>query len=98
LNARIPGQLDHIVLAAPDLNRACDAFEATTGVRPAFGGAHPGLGTQRAPFSSTQQLPRNHCPDPASGGGMARSLANPPNLRRCIGPFVSAGFAARSLN
>ena len=40
--------VDHFVLAAPDLPRACDDFEAATGVRPAFGGAHAGRGTHNA--------------------------------------------------
>lgn len=40
--------VDHFVLAAPDLQRACNEFEATTGVRPTFGGAHAGRGTHNA--------------------------------------------------
>lgn len=40
--------LDHILFAASDLERGCDAIEAATGVRPAFGGAHPGRGTCNA--------------------------------------------------
>ena len=40
--------LDHILVAANDLDRGCDTVEAATGVRPAFGGAHPGRGTCNA--------------------------------------------------
>jgi len=39
---------DHLVYAIPDLDTAVDEFERTTGVRPAFGGAHVGLGTHNA--------------------------------------------------
>jgi hypothetical protein len=41
-------QLDHLVVAGPDLAAAVDRFEAATGVRPEFGGAHRGLGTHNA--------------------------------------------------
>jgi glyoxalase-like protein len=37
--------LDHLVLAAPDLADAVAAFAAQTGVQPAAGGSHVGLGT-----------------------------------------------------
>ena len=37
--------VDHIVLAAKDVERAKAAFEALTGVTPAYGGAHVGRGT-----------------------------------------------------
>ncbi|HEY6598136.1 MAG TPA: VOC family protein [Pseudomonadales bacterium] len=40
--------IDHVVLAAQDLERACADFERTTTIRPAFGGAHPGGGTHNA--------------------------------------------------
>lgn len=40
--------LDHVVLAAPDLARAKDEFEELTGVVPADGGPHIGLGTRNA--------------------------------------------------
>lgn len=39
---------DHLVYAVPELTAAVDAFERATGVRPAFGGAHVGLGTHNA--------------------------------------------------
>ena len=37
--------LDHLVLAAPDLAEAVRSFAARTGVQPARGGSHVGLGT-----------------------------------------------------
>ena len=41
-------ELDHIVRAVPDLNLACERFADETGVRPAEGGPHPGMGTRNA--------------------------------------------------
>jgi hypothetical protein len=37
--------LDHLVLAVPDLARSVQSFTQRTGVAPAPGGSHPGLGT-----------------------------------------------------
>jgi Glyoxalase-like domain len=37
--------LDHVVFAAPDLGRAVAQFAERTGIAPARGGSHPGLGT-----------------------------------------------------
>jgi catechol 2,3-dioxygenase-like lactoylglutathione lyase family enzyme len=44
-------QLDHVVLAVPDLDAAKARFEAETGVCPADGGPHVGLGTRNAMVS-----------------------------------------------
>ena len=41
-------RIDHIVLAAPDLERATTEFAAWTGTRPINGGPHPGGGTRNA--------------------------------------------------
>lgn len=41
-------KLDHIMLGAPDLDRAIAAFKTATGVAPVKGGQHPGRGTQNA--------------------------------------------------
>lgn len=41
-------QLDHIVVAAPDLELAKTEFANATGVVPADGGPHPGRGTRNA--------------------------------------------------
>lgn len=40
-------QVDHILLGIDDLERGMDAFEQLTGVRPVYGGKHPG-GTHNA--------------------------------------------------
>jgi catechol 2,3-dioxygenase-like lactoylglutathione lyase family enzyme len=40
--------LDHVVIAVPDLDRSIRAFADSAGVTPAFGGRHPGQGSQNA--------------------------------------------------
>lgn len=42
-----PAQIDHILLGIDDLARGIDSFEQLTGVRPVYGGKHPG-GTHNA--------------------------------------------------
>jgi Glyoxalase-like domain len=39
-------RLDHILWAAPDLDEGTKTIERLTGVTPARGGVHPGLGTR----------------------------------------------------
>lgn len=48
---RTPTLLDHILLGSPDLDDGIAFVEQRTGVTAAFGGVHPGAGTQNALLS-----------------------------------------------
>ena len=56
--------IDHLVYAVADLNAGIDWFEQQTGIRPAMGGAHVGLGTHNALVSFGECYLEIIAPDP----------------------------------
>jgi catechol 2,3-dioxygenase-like lactoylglutathione lyase family enzyme len=78
---QVPSMLDHILLGCRDLQKAIAFVEQHTGVRAAFGGVHPGRGTQNALLSmapSAVQGPGRYleiiAPDPQQNGGTSPLL------------------------
>lgn len=89
--------LDHILLGCGDLQKGIAFVEQRTGVRAAFGGVHPGRGTQNALLSlsaSTAQGPGRYleiiAPDPRQNGGTSPLLDK---LKQLTEPRI-VGWAA----
>jgi hypothetical protein len=105
--ARVPSLLDHILLGCNDLDRGVAFVEKQTGVRPAFGGVHPGRGTRNALVSlGARHYLEIIAPDPQQPGasdflGLRRLAeprlvdwaAHPGDLDALAKRFTTAGVA-----
>jgi Glyoxalase-like domain len=94
-NNEVPTLLDHILLGSNDLQHGIDFVEQHTGVRAAFGGVHPGRGTQNALLAlGERRYLEIIAPDPAQP-----DVKNPlaPELRNFKKPRL-VGWAAHPGN
>jgi hypothetical protein len=109
LEDQVPPMLDHILLGSSDLERGIAFVEAHTGVRAAFGGVHPGRGTQNALLSlGERRYLEVIAPDPRQphGNALAAKLetlaeprlvgwaAHPRNLEALAAELQRAGIVA----
>ena len=89
-----PALLDHILLGCNDLDRGIAFVEEHTGVRAAFGGVHPGRGTQNALISLAERTPQEPnprryleiiAPDPKQSGVQQYAVISKLKEPRLIG-------------
>jgi len=97
---QLPPMLDHILLGCNDLQRGIDFVEQRTGVRAAFGGIHPGRGTQNALLSlGTHRYLEIIAPDLQQNtadqlAGMLRKFTTPHLVGWAVHPGNIQVFAA----
>ena len=88
----VPAFLDHILLGCSDLDEGVAFVEERTGVRAAFGGIHPGRGTQNALVSlGTQRYLEIIAPDPNQSGARQYPIITKLTEPRLIGWAVHPG-------
>ena len=106
---QVPPMLDHILLGCNDLQRGIAFVEQRTGVRAAFGGVHPGRGTQNALLSLGVRRyleiiapdPQQHTENPLakilqnlSEPGLVGWAAHPGDIKVLAADLANAGIVA----
>lgn len=90
-----PSMLDHILLGSSDLDQGVAFVESRTGVKAAFGGVHPGVGTRNALLSlGERRYLEIIAPDPKQENADARRVNE---LRKLETPKL-VGWAAHPGN
>jgi hypothetical protein len=100
--SEVPELLDHVLLGCNDLQRGIDFVEQHTGVRAAFGGVHPGRGTQNALLSlGTRRYLEIIAPDPGQPDAKEplalhlRKLSEPQIVGWAVHPGDLGSFAKK---
>jgi hypothetical protein len=96
----VPTLLDHILLGCSDLDRGIDFVYERTGILAAFGGVHPGVGTQNALVSlGERRYLEIIAPDPKQPGASdsrgLKKLAEPRLVGWAAHPGGIEAFADR---
>ena len=102
----VPEVLDHILLGCADLERGIAFVEERTGVEAAFGGVHPGRGTENALLSlGERRYLEIIAPDPKQAGTAGpessaerlglRELAEPRLVTWAVHPGSAAALAEK---